>query len=412
VPLPETLQLRRETDARLRDAEKFWKYLWGEYMDAEDLDRSFANWIPWATTQAGIQGADFAKEARSYLTSLGLDVSGPPTIDAGKFTTSMHVLGVGAVKAAIARGEPIERAMAIGRSLTFGAYSRTLMDAQREQIMSSAIKDRNTPGWRRIGAGGCDFCKMLIERGAVYSQRTAFFASHDRCRCSAEPALDDSTPWIALPRPATQVPGEKLAVENAELTQAQVEELWRKWQDERFADMVRYVRESEMEWDENGSLVKISPREALRHYVSEGDLSYEAVNSYLRQGSAGFGPEGPSYRRSLRTLVEGMDQLFRESAVTSPSDQWVTRGVSHSMASLMEGHVVADPSFLSTTVDPAVSKGYGAGPYGWKLRIKIPRGVRYVQGHTEEGEIILNRGTKLRVLGVDSDKKTVQMEVL
>jgi GNAT superfamily N-acetyltransferase len=53
---------------------------------------------------------------------------------------------------------------------------------------------------------------MLIDRGAVYTRATAFFASHDRCRCSAEPE-NDSSPFFggSIASPA---PGETVAVED------------------------------------------------------------------------------------------------------------------------------------------------------------------------------------------------------
>lgn len=42
--------------------------------------------------------------------------------------------------------------------------------------------------WKRVlSANPCAFCRMLAGRGAVYSEGTASFLSHDHCSCTAEP---------------------------------------------------------------------------------------------------------------------------------------------------------------------------------------------------------------------------------
>ena len=53
----------------------------------------------------------------------------------------------------------------------------------------SSTTDPKARGWQRVGVGECDFCSMLIGRGAVYSEATADFLSHDHCHCYAEPAF-------------------------------------------------------------------------------------------------------------------------------------------------------------------------------------------------------------------------------
>src|SRR5699024_506029 len=56
-------------------------------------------------------------------------------------------------------------------------------------IMDSSLADPAADGWQRTGIGECQFCEMLISRGAVYSASTADFAAHDNCKCSAVPAF-------------------------------------------------------------------------------------------------------------------------------------------------------------------------------------------------------------------------------
>ena len=74
-------------------------------------------------------------------------------------------------------------------SLTEGGTSRRILNVSRQTISASSVADPAARGWQRVGAGGCDFCAMLIGRGAVYSEATASFESHDHCRCAAEPVF-------------------------------------------------------------------------------------------------------------------------------------------------------------------------------------------------------------------------------
>lgn len=59
----------------------------------------------------------------------------------------------------------------------------------RDTILANRRADPASVGWRRITAGGCKFCRMLADRGAVYKQATARFAAHTNCHCVAEPVF-------------------------------------------------------------------------------------------------------------------------------------------------------------------------------------------------------------------------------
>ena len=71
-----------------------------------------------------------------------------------------------------------------------GGLQRIIFNADRQTVMRSSIQDPRARGWQREGNGECDFCQMLIGRGAVYSEETVDFDSHDRCRCIGVPAYD------------------------------------------------------------------------------------------------------------------------------------------------------------------------------------------------------------------------------
>lgn len=76
------------------------------------------------------------------------------------------------------------------QGLVAGGVQRRIMDAGRRTVMDAAITDPHCDGWMRQGRGStCKFCRMLVGRGAVYSERTADFASHDHCHCVAVAAF-------------------------------------------------------------------------------------------------------------------------------------------------------------------------------------------------------------------------------
>lgn len=73
--------------------------------------------------------------------------------------------------------------------LIAGGLQRRIANAARQTVTLSSVQDPGARGWHRVGAGRCAFCRMLIDRGAVYSEETADFRSHDHCGCAAEPVF-------------------------------------------------------------------------------------------------------------------------------------------------------------------------------------------------------------------------------
>lgn len=61
--------------------------------------------------------------------------------------------------------------------------------AYRDTITGNRQNDPAAVGWRRITNGGCKFCRMLADKGAVYRQETARFAAHPNCHCTAQPVF-------------------------------------------------------------------------------------------------------------------------------------------------------------------------------------------------------------------------------
>ena len=71
-----------------------------------------------------------------------------------------------------------------------GGLQRIIFNADRYTVMGSSVKDPRARGWQREGNGECQFCALLISRGAVYTEGSVDFESHDRCRCVGVPAFD------------------------------------------------------------------------------------------------------------------------------------------------------------------------------------------------------------------------------
>jgi hypothetical protein len=59
----------------------------------------------------------------------------------------------------------------------------------RDTILTNRNRDPSAVGWRRVTNGGCKLCRMLADRGAVFSDKTARFAAHTNCKCTAQPVF-------------------------------------------------------------------------------------------------------------------------------------------------------------------------------------------------------------------------------
>lgn len=69
-----------------------------------------------------------------------------------------------------------------------GGLQRTIADQHRLTVVESSLADPAASGWRRVGVGdNCGFCRMLIDRGHVYTEAGVTFRSHDHCNCAAAP---------------------------------------------------------------------------------------------------------------------------------------------------------------------------------------------------------------------------------
>jgi hypothetical protein len=160
--------------------------LWGQVSTPEDARNALRAVLPPLTDTYGLAAAavaaDWYDELRDELNIGGRFFAIVADIgDTG--TDSLARWGISPLFGA-------EADWNAAKSLIEGGLQRRIANAARETVRLSSIEDPKALGWQRVAAGGCGFCRMLASRGAVYSERSADFASHDHCNCHAVPAFD------------------------------------------------------------------------------------------------------------------------------------------------------------------------------------------------------------------------------
>lgn len=89
-------------------------------------------------------------------------------------------------------------------TLVNGGVQKRIAAFSRLTVMGSSIADPRAGGWQREGSGECDFCEMLISRGAVYSEDSADFGAHDHCHCVAVPAFSGQPKPVRAYKPSVR----------------------------------------------------------------------------------------------------------------------------------------------------------------------------------------------------------------
>lgn len=139
---------------------------------------------------------DSAGLAAAYYQAIRVaeEVGGTPTpiladpVDPAQLALSLAVTGPATVKRLTAANAPNVASTTLVR--LSGAVGRHVLDGGRQTLIRSLGADRRARGWQRVTSGrGCEFCRMLAGRGAVYGEDSAQFESHDHCGCTAEPVF-------------------------------------------------------------------------------------------------------------------------------------------------------------------------------------------------------------------------------
>lgn len=171
-------------------------------LDPDDVDGTTAVWLAVVLplVMAGREAS--AAAATAYLRTFALaeGVRAPivvvPAVTVARRAaeTSLRVTGPVGIKSLTAHGWEVRAAAAAMERLMAGAAKRHILNGGRQTITETIKAAPNVGGWRRVGVGSCEFCRMLIGRGEVYAADSARFASHDNCNCSAEPAYGGGEP--------------------------------------------------------------------------------------------------------------------------------------------------------------------------------------------------------------------------
>lgn len=104
----------------------------------------------------------------------------------GAFTAAIPTPGPDGAQALLGWALDESTDLVTFQTLTLGGSVRRILKYGRNVVSTSAIADPGAAGWQRQGVGAnCPFCNFLIGRGAVYSENTVTFASHDHCNCVA-----------------------------------------------------------------------------------------------------------------------------------------------------------------------------------------------------------------------------------
>ena len=169
--------LRAETAQLVRLAERDLSRLWRLVADGADAGEALHDLLPAIVREYGAAGGAMAAEwydlQRLKVGAKGRFVAVPLEADD---RGAQPLVGWALSEA---------KDDATLKTLIAGGVQRRIADHVRYTIAGSAVADPAARGWQRVGSGECGFCSMLINRGAVYSEASADFGSHDNCNCSA-----------------------------------------------------------------------------------------------------------------------------------------------------------------------------------------------------------------------------------
>lgn len=152
--------------------------------------------------------------------------------------------------------------------------------------------------------------------------------------------------------------------------------------------------------------------EFLENYISEG---YSDIREYLMYDGPApqVGDPAWSFHVSQEAEVRGMDELFRNHGVDTTEDLVLFRGEktipSYDPGQMYQvGEFAVQPSYTSTSIDEDLAKSF-AGREGWNIEVQVPAGSRVLPGQDEEGELILPRNSRFRVVSKNTENRIIRL---
>lgn len=172
--------LRSDTDALVRLADRDLSRLWQLVANGAAADEALHDLLPAIVREYGAAGGAVAAE--------WYDQQREEAGVRGRFTALPIAADDRGAHALVGWALAEAKDDATLKTLVSGGVQRRLADHVRLTVSGNSIADPGARGWKRVGTGRCDFCRLLIGRGAVYTEQSADFKSHDHCGCGAAPA--------------------------------------------------------------------------------------------------------------------------------------------------------------------------------------------------------------------------------
>ena len=152
--------------------------------------------------------------------------------------------------------------------------------------------------------------------------------------------------------------------------------------------------------------------EFLENYISDG---YRNIREYLMYDGPApqVGSPAWSFHTRQEAEVRGMDELFRNHGVDTTEDLVLFRGEktipSYDPGQMYQvGEFAVQPTYTSTSVDEGLAKSF-AGREGWNIEVQVPAGSRVLPGQDEEGELILPRNSRFRVVSKNTENRIIRL---
>lgn len=193
----------------VRDLRKFWSFV--DLSKPERARNALLEYVPMLVDRYGEMAATVAADWYDDL-RLEADVPGLFSADMADTVSAERA----ASRTRYAASHLFTENPEVTLALLDGAVQKYVLEPSRGTIIRNVSRDPRATGWsRHARADGCDFCRFLAQRGAVYMKSTVQFASHDDCNCTSAPSWDPDAPevdvkaYVASRRTSEMSPAER-----------------------------------------------------------------------------------------------------------------------------------------------------------------------------------------------------------
>ena len=156
-------------------------------------------------------------------------------------------------------------------------------------------------------------------------------------------------------------------------------------------------------------------KDAITIYIGDG---HKGINRHYRHGDTSDTELAVTFDRAFNkaSVIIGRDEnVYRGWKLTTNSDSldWISK--------LKIGDSIEDKGFISTSTEKQTARdfaGYSDTVDSVLITIKIPKGTEVLAGSVSESELIINRGRKMKVIGIkkivrgESEHYEIEMELI